>query len=181
MLLNRIMIGSGLVLFVTALPVTARAQAASGIAGVVRDTSGAVIPGVTVEAASPALIEKVRTVVTDAQGLYRIVDLLPGAYTVTFSLDVVVHGDGQWRAARRRTAGDHHRDRAIAGRRHTEYRSAESHLARAARVGSQQPFQFRGADPRRLQVDRRRRQQWHRLGIHFHHPRRAWGRHAPVD
>jgi len=86
MLLNRIMIGSGLVLFVTALPVTARAQAASGIAGVVRDTSGAVIPGVTVEAASPALIEKVRTVVSDAQGLYKIVDLLPGVYTVTFSL-----------------------------------------------------------------------------------------------
>jgi hypothetical protein len=47
MVLTRIMIGSGLVLLVTALPVTARAQAASGIAGVVRDTSGAVIPGVT--------------------------------------------------------------------------------------------------------------------------------------
>ena len=56
------------------------------IAGVVKDTSGAVMPGVTVEAASPALIEKVRSVVTDAQGLYRIVDLRPGPYTVTFSL-----------------------------------------------------------------------------------------------
>ena len=58
----------------------------ASIAGVVRDTSGAVLPGVTVEAASPALIEKVRSVVTDSQGLYRIVDLRPGVYTVTFTL-----------------------------------------------------------------------------------------------
>src|SRR6202035_4295998 len=55
-------------------------------AGVVKDTSGAVLPGVTVEAASPALIEKVRTVTTDAQGNYKIVDLRPGPYTVTFTL-----------------------------------------------------------------------------------------------
>jgi hypothetical protein len=60
--------------------------AQSGIAGVVRDTSGAVLPGVTVEAASPALIEKVRTVVTDGDGNYKIIDLRPGGYTVTFSL-----------------------------------------------------------------------------------------------
>jgi hypothetical protein len=66
------------------IPGTAAAQ--SGIAGVVRDTSGAVLPGVTVEAASPALIEKVRTAVTDGEGTYRILDLRPGAYTVTFSL-----------------------------------------------------------------------------------------------
>jgi hypothetical protein len=64
----------------------ASAQQASGIAGVVRDTSGAVLPGVTVEAASPALIEKVRTVVTDGGGQYNIVDLRPGTYTVTFTL-----------------------------------------------------------------------------------------------
>jgi len=62
------------------------AQQASGIAGVVKDASGAVLPGVTVEAASPALIEKVRTVVTDGEGRYNIVDLRPGSYTVTFSL-----------------------------------------------------------------------------------------------
>jgi hypothetical protein len=55
-------------------------------AGIVRDTSGAVMPGVTVEAASPALIEKSRTVVTDGTGQYRIVDLKPGTYTVTFTL-----------------------------------------------------------------------------------------------
>src|ERR1700740_2705722 len=61
-------------------------QGTSGIAGVVKDTTGAVLPGVTVEAASPALIEKVRSVVTDSQGQYKIVDLRPGTYTVTFSL-----------------------------------------------------------------------------------------------
>ena len=48
--------------------------------------SGAVLPGVTVEAASPALIEKMRSVVTDAQGRYTIVDLRPGIYTLTFTL-----------------------------------------------------------------------------------------------
>src|SRR2546428_1028045 len=58
----------------------------TGIAGAVRDTSGGVIPGVTVEASSPVLIEKVRTAVTDSQGLYSIVDLRPGVYTVTFTL-----------------------------------------------------------------------------------------------
>ena len=66
------------------LPVIASAQ--SSITGLVRDTSGAVLPGVTVEAASPALIEKVRSTVTDGQGRYRIVDLRPGTYTVTFAL-----------------------------------------------------------------------------------------------
>ena len=72
------------VALVVLLPASALAQAS--LTGVVRDTSGAVIPGVTVEAASPALIEKVRTTVTDSAGLYRIVDLRPGTYTLTFSL-----------------------------------------------------------------------------------------------
>src|SRR5688572_14013440 len=61
-------------------------QSPSGIAGVVKDTSGGALPGVTVEAASPALIEKVRTVVTDGEGRYNIVDLRPGTYSVTFTL-----------------------------------------------------------------------------------------------
>src|SRR5215813_5767764 len=69
-------------------PSTARAQSTTtgAIAGIVRDTTGAVLPGVTVEAASPALIEKVRSAVTDAQGNYKIVDLRPGTYSVTFTL-----------------------------------------------------------------------------------------------
>jgi hypothetical protein len=72
---------------ISLLPVSSWAQTTSGtIAGQVRDTSGAVMPGVTVEASSPALIEKVRSVVSDSQGLYRIVDLRPGTYTVTFTL-----------------------------------------------------------------------------------------------
>jgi hypothetical protein len=62
------------------------AQAQSAIAGLVTDATGAVLPGVTVEAASPALIEKVRTAVTDAQGRYAIVNVRPGEYAVTFSL-----------------------------------------------------------------------------------------------
>src|SRR5881392_964588 len=66
------------------LPSSAYAQAA--ITGVVKDASGAVLPGVTVEAASPVLIEKVRSVVSDATGQYRVVDLRPGTYSVTFSL-----------------------------------------------------------------------------------------------
>lgn len=64
----------------------ADAQQASGIAGAVKDTSGAVLPGVSVEASSPVLIEKVRTAVTDGEGRYNIVDLRPGTYTVIFSL-----------------------------------------------------------------------------------------------
>src|SRR5438034_9046505 len=68
------------------LLVPASTFAQGGIAGVVKDTTGAVLPGVTVEAASPALIEKVRTVVSDGEGLYKIVDLRPGVYTVTFTL-----------------------------------------------------------------------------------------------
>jgi hypothetical protein len=59
---------------------------AQSLAGAVRDTSGAVLPGVTVEASSPALITKVRTSVTDDAGQYRIPDLPPGTYKVTFSL-----------------------------------------------------------------------------------------------
>jgi len=70
------------------LPWLAWAQAGStgAIGGVARDATGAVLPGVTVEAASPALIEKVRVAVTDDQGRYLITDLRPGPYAVTFSL-----------------------------------------------------------------------------------------------
>jgi hypothetical protein len=70
--------------FLVLVPSTAFGQAS--IAGVVRDASGAVLPGVTVEAASDVLIEKTRTAVTDGSGQYRIVDLRAGVYTVTFTL-----------------------------------------------------------------------------------------------
>jgi len=68
----------------TLLPSSAFAQAS--IAGSAKDASGAAMPGVTVEASSPALIEKVRTTTTDERGLFRIVNLPPGTYSVTFSL-----------------------------------------------------------------------------------------------
>jgi len=66
------------------LPSVTHAQ--GSIAGIVKDASGAVLPGVTAEASSPALIEKTRAVVTDSTGQYKIVDLRPGTYTVTFTL-----------------------------------------------------------------------------------------------
>jgi len=80
---------SRLVLFLLACvsltPAAVFAQQAS-IAGAVKDASGALMPGVTVEVASPVLIEKVRSVVTDGTGQYRVVDLRPGTYSVTFTL-----------------------------------------------------------------------------------------------
>jgi hypothetical protein len=75
-----------LTLGVLALPSVTNAQALGTVAGAVKDASGAVLPGVTVEASSPALIEKVRTVVTDGSGQYRIVNLPPGTYSVSFTL-----------------------------------------------------------------------------------------------
>ena len=65
---------------------SAQSQSGGAIGGVVRDTTGGVLPGVSVEASSPALIEKVRTATTDGDGLYRVINLNPGVYTVTFTL-----------------------------------------------------------------------------------------------
>src|SRR6266540_3113248 len=67
-----------------AIPSAAFAQAV--IAGTVKDPSGAILPGVVVEATSPALIERVRAAVTDGTGQYRVEDLRPGVYAVTFTL-----------------------------------------------------------------------------------------------
>ncbi len=75
-----------LIVLACLLLVSVAAHAQGSITGVVRDDSGGVLPGVTVEAGSPALIEKTRSDVTDATGQYRFVDLRPGPYTVTFSL-----------------------------------------------------------------------------------------------
>src|SRR3984893_12229343 len=85
---NVVTLGLAVILCTLLLPRAAPAQQASaaGIAGVVKDSSGAVMPGVTVEASSPALIEKVRSVVTDSEGRYNIVDLRPGTYAVTFTV-----------------------------------------------------------------------------------------------
>jgi hypothetical protein len=73
-----------LVSLLTIVPASAYAQAT--LAGIVRDPSGGVLPGVTVEASSPVLIEKVRTAITDSTGVYQIVDLRPGTYALSFTL-----------------------------------------------------------------------------------------------
>jgi hypothetical protein len=75
-----------LLVFLAVLSVPGVVFAQASIAGIVKDSSGAVLPGVTVEAASPALIEKTRTAVTDGTGQYRIENLRPGTYSVTFTL-----------------------------------------------------------------------------------------------
>src|SRR5690242_9751355 len=71
---------------VALLIVPASAFAQATLSGVVKDPSGAVLPGVLVEAASPALIEKTRTAVTDGTGQYRLTELPPGTYAMTFTL-----------------------------------------------------------------------------------------------
>src|SRR2546423_3349496 len=75
---------ASVLVFLALVPASAYAQAS--ITGVVKDSSGAVLAGVTVEASSPALIEKTRTSISDGSGQYRIVDLRAGTYTVTFTL-----------------------------------------------------------------------------------------------
>jgi hypothetical protein len=85
--MNRLMygrVGVGALVMLACIPAATFAQ--SSIVGVVKDASLGVLPGVTVEASSPVLIEKVRSVQTDDQGLYRFVDLRPGIYTVTITL-----------------------------------------------------------------------------------------------
>lgn len=76
----------GLIFLMLFTPAAWAQTGTAGIAGVVKDPSGGVLPGVTVEASSPALIEKVRSVVTDGEGQYKIVSLPPGVYSVTFAL-----------------------------------------------------------------------------------------------
>ena len=81
-------VGLVAVMLVSLVPAMSWSQSQTGgvIGGVVKDPSGAVLPGVTVEASSPALIEKVRTAVTDGEGVYKIINLNPGLYAVTFTL-----------------------------------------------------------------------------------------------
>ena len=118
--------------FAGAMLLSTAAYAQSAIVGVVKDTSGASMPGVTVEASSDVLIEKVKSAVTDGDGAYRIADLRPGTYTVTFTLPgfKTFRRDGlqlpseftatvNSRTRRRLARGNHHRDRRLAGgRRH---------------------------------------------------------------
>src|SRR6266850_601676 len=82
---RRVIVFAALMVF-AAVSAWPQASVTGSIAGAVRDTTGAVLPGVTVEVASPALIEKVRVAITDDQGQYKILDLRPGVYSVSFAL-----------------------------------------------------------------------------------------------
>jgi hypothetical protein len=86
MMARRFVVRTFLLVLASLVLVPAMARAQSVFTGTVKDTSGAVMPGVTVEAASPVLIEKVKSAITDVNGQYRIVDLRPGTYTLTFTL-----------------------------------------------------------------------------------------------
>src|SRR5262245_12239754 len=84
---KRMYVWSAFAALVSLMLLPASASAQSAIAGTLKDATGAVLPGVTVEASSDVLIERSKTVVTDAQGNYTIVDLRPGTYSLTFSLE----------------------------------------------------------------------------------------------
>ena len=161
-LLERVVLASALAVLPAA--VMAQSVASGTISGVVRDASGGVLPGVTVEAASPALIEKVRSVVTDGQGVYRIIDLRPGTYTVTFTLSgfstfrregvelttgftATVNADLRGR----QSAGNDHGLGRGARRRHAERLAAERLLAHGDREppGGLDGQSLRDAHPRR--------------------------------
>ncbi|MGH9202509.1 MAG: carboxypeptidase-like regulatory domain-containing protein, partial [Vicinamibacterales bacterium] len=91
-----VLLCAGAVLTLTPASVSAQGSTQASITGIVRDSSGAVLPGVSVEVSSTALIERVRTGVSDGSGRYRIVSLPPGTYVVTFTLPgfSVVKRDG---------------------------------------------------------------------------------------
>ncbi len=188
-----------LVVVLSLIPASVLAQGASTatIAGVVKDASGAVLPGVTVEAASPALIEKVRSTVTDDRGQYRFPELRPGAYTVTFTLAGFstpqtrrarvanqLHRAGGRRAQGQPAAGnDHGHGRDAAGGRPKRHAAAHG-VARDARYGAhgeKRPWHCRTDSRRRgtAQCPGRRRQQRGALGPHLG-PRRQDVRLAPA-
>ena len=150
----------------------AQGQTTGNITGVVRDTSSAVLPGVTVEAASPSLIEKVRSTISDAEGRYNFVDLVPGAYSVTFHadrlqnleagrdhVDVRIHRHHQRRPAGRFARGEHHGQRRRAGCRHAERPPTDDGDARSARrpADQHQAHRYAGDADARVHWRRRRR------------------------
>ncbi len=134
-----------LLLLLALAPAIALAQGQTGtIAGTVKDATGAVLPGVTVEVSSPALIEKTRTGVTDGEGAYKIIDLRPGTYSVTFTLTgfstvkregieltVGVYRERQRGHEGRRRRRDHHGVGREPDRRHAERRAEADVVARS--------------------------------------------------
>ena len=150
--------------------VPAAAYAQASIAGVVKDTSGAVLPGVTVEVASPALIEKTRSTVTDGAGLYQIIAARPGhlygdvhadriqhVQARRHRADRVVRRDDQRRHEGRRRGRDHHRHRRDAARGRAERRGAEGRDEGSRRCHSDRPPRHQPRGPSARHHPRRRR------------------------
>ncbi len=174
------------VLALLVLPTTARAQ--SAFAGIVKDATGAVLPGVTVEAASPALIEQVRSANTDANGAYKIENLRPGVYTS----DVFTAGFLNGQEGRPRTPIELHRDhqhrvegrrgrrngdglRRIAGRRRAEQQQGSGAAARSARRGAYRPHDSgRRSAGRRRDADGARRRRIAGDAANLLHRARPW-------
>ena len=159
------------------LPSAAFAQATASIAGVVTDASGAVLPGVTVEASSPALIEKVRSVVTDGSGQYRLEQLRGGVYAVTFTLpgfntikreglelsgSFAASVNAEMRVGRRR--GDRDGYRRVADRGHPEREPPAGDQPGTAGRDSDRPHAAGGGVH-----DSRRQPQQRGRGRHQHH------------
>ena len=130
-----IVAGFAALALVLAVPATARAQ--SAIAGVVRDTSGAVLPGVTVEIASDVLIERTRSAVTDSDGQYKIIDLRPGVYVMTFGLEGF-QSIRRYRWLLRSTRRLHHRRNPLSVRREASIPRIRRRPIPTIRIGRRQ-------------------------------------------
>ncbi len=160
---------------VVLFPAIAQAQT---IAGVVRDASGAVLPGVTVEASSPALIEKVRSAVTDGSGQFRLDSLVAGAYSVTYTLARLLDGqagrragadrrdgDPQRRPARGRHPGNDHRLGRDAGRGRAEQHARPDGAERRSAGGAAGVPRLRQpADGVSWHSGQRHAERWHQPG-----------------
>ena len=129
----------------------AAAYAQASIAGTVRDASGGVLPGVTVEASSPVLIEKVRSAVTDTTGQYKIIDLRPGTYSVVVHGDRVQHNQ----TGQHRTDGIQHRHGERGPDGGIGQRNADRHGRGAYRRSPEHAAQHRRHDPDRGRASQR--------------------------
>ena len=172
------------VLALVAVTIGEGAAFAQAIAGVVRDASGGVMPGVTVEAASPALIEKTRTVVTDGDGQYKIINLSPGTYARDLHAGRLQHGRGA-RASRSPTTSPRgvNAEMKVGGDRRNDHglrtEPAHRHAERHAEKSAHQRTHRRASDRPHLAEPERARAR--RVGAALEHRRRRLEQRALSD